>query len=80
MLVSMPDPNTDMLKGVVELDAGGYIKLGGRGQAASDPRVYAAGEAADPVYRQAVTAAADGARVSVDWGVWGISRSLSLHF
>ena len=63
-------PNTGFLKGAVDLD-GDTIRLPfGRRQSTSDPRVYAAGEVADAAYRQAITAAADGAKAAIDAERW----------
>lgn len=63
-------PNTGFLKGAVDLD-GDIIRLPfGRRQSTSDPRVYAAGEVADAAYRQAITAAADGAKAAIDAERW----------
>ena len=53
-------PNTDLFKGQVEMDDRGYIKIDQLMQT-SLPGVFAAGEAADPNFRQVVTSAGMGA-------------------
>lgn len=53
-------PNTDLFTGQVDMDASGYITVD-RKQMTSVPGVFAAGEAADPLYRQVVTSAGMGA-------------------
>lgn len=53
-------PNTDLFSGQVEMDANGYITVD-RKQMTSVAGVFAAGEAADPLYRQVVTSAGMGA-------------------
>ena len=60
------DPNTAFLAGQLELDDQGYIKLKGDTQATSVEGVYAAGDVADPRYRQAVVAAGTGACAALD--------------
>ena len=59
-------PNTDFLGGQVDLDEQGYIKLTGHNTATSVKGVFAAGDVADPHYRQAIVAAAGGCRAAID--------------
>lgn len=53
-------PNSIMFKGQLEIDDLGYIKINQKMQT-SIPGVFAAGEIADPIYRQVVTSAGMGA-------------------
>lgn len=57
-------PNTSLFTGKLALDAAGYIKLF-KDQETSVPGVYAVGDAVDPIYKQAVTAAGDGCRAAL---------------
>lgn len=59
-------PNTDFLKGQVALDDQGYIALGGITTETSVKGVFAAGDVADPHYRQAIVAAGSGCRAALD--------------
>lgn len=60
------NPNTDLLKGKVELDAAGFVKVQWPTTQTNVPGVFAAGDVADPHYQQAVNAAASGCRAAMD--------------
>ncbi len=64
-------PNTDVFKDQLKMDKEGYIILndGARSQTNIDG-VFAAGDCADHVYRQAVTAAGMGCRAAIDAERW----------
>jgi thioredoxin reductase (NADPH) len=57
-------PNTEMFKGQLEMSDLGYIKINERMET-SIPGVFAAGEAADPHFRQVVTSAGMGAAAAI---------------
>jgi len=57
-------PNTQMFKGQLEMSDLGYIKINDRMET-SVPGVFAAGEAADPHFRQVVTSAGMGAAAAI---------------
>ncbi len=59
------EPVTGFLKGSVALDAGGYVKTDSR-QMTDVPGVFAAGDCADPLYRQAIVAAGRGAAAAIE--------------
>lgn len=59
-------PNTDFLGGQIELDELGYIKTDGYTTATNVSGVFAAGDVADPRYRQAITAAGMGCKAALD--------------
>jgi thioredoxin reductase (NADPH) len=59
-------PNTELFRGVLEMDSVGYLKTEGRTMKTNVPGVYACGDAQDSYYRQAVTAAGTGCMAAID--------------
>ena len=59
-------PNTDLFKGVLDMDEVGYLKTEGRTMKTNIPGVFACGDAQDAYYRQAVTAAGTGCMAAID--------------
>ena len=59
-------PNSDLFRAWVEVDKEGYIVTDGKTSKTNVPGVFAAGDVQDPLYRQAITAAASGCRAALD--------------
>ena len=59
-------PNTSVFEGKLELDEAGYIVTKAPYTATSIEGVFAAGDCADPIYRQAITSAGTGCRAALD--------------
>jgi len=64
------DPRNELVKGVVELDEAGYVKVDGGTTYTNIPGVFAAGDLVDSRYRQAITAAGTGCAAALDAQRW----------
>ena len=67
-------PNTELVRGQIDLDENGYVQRNGHGTRTNIEGVFAAGDVADHVYRQAVTAAGTGCQAAIDAERWLESR------
>ena len=59
-------PQSELVRGVVDLDDNGYVLVEGRSTKTNRPGVFAAGDLVDHTYRQAVTAAGSGCQAALD--------------
>ena len=59
-------PNTKLFADYLDLDAEGYIRVQGDSPCTNVPGVFAAGDCADPHYRQAIVAAAAGCKAAIE--------------
>jgi thioredoxin reductase (NADPH) len=62
-------PNTQIFQGQLTMDEAGYLTLA-EGSRTNIPGVFAAGDCADSVYRQAITAAGMGCAAAIDAERW----------
>jgi thioredoxin reductase (NADPH) len=63
-------PNTAIFKGKLEMNEVGYLKVKHPSTQTSVEGVFAAGDVADPTYRQAVSAAGEGCKAAIDAERW----------
>ena len=65
-----PDPRSELVRGVVDVDAEGYVLTQGRTALTNVPGVFACGDLIDSRYRQAITAAGSGCAAALDAQRW----------
>jgi len=63
-------PNTGFAKDQLDMDSAGYLTTRGKTTQTSVDGVFAAGDVADPVYRQAITSAGEGCKAALDAERW----------
>jgi len=59
-------PRSELVRGVVDLDSEGYVKVEGRSTKTNLKGVFACGDLVDHTYRQAITAAGSGCQAALD--------------
>ena len=64
------EPNTAIFRGKLEMNEVGYVKVRHPTTYTSVEGVFAAGDVADPTYRQAVSAAGEGCKAAIDAERW----------
>ena len=69
-------PNTELFQGQLALDPVGYVKVEPGTSRTSVEGAFACGDATDPVYRQAVTAAGTGCMAAIDAERWLAAQGL----
>jgi thioredoxin reductase (NADPH) len=71
-------PNTDIFKGYIDMDETGYIKVQLGSTKTNIEGVFAVGDAADKVYRQAITAAGTGCMGALDAEKFLVAKEMAV--
>jgi thioredoxin reductase (NADPH) len=69
-------PNTDLFKGRLEMNDAGYLRVQHPSTRTSVEGIFAAGDVADYVYRQAISAAGEGCKAAIDAERWLAARGI----
>jgi thioredoxin reductase (NADPH) len=69
-------PNTAIFQGKLDMNEVGYLKVEHPSTRTSVEGVFAAGDVADPTYRQAISAAGEGCKAAIDAERWLASRGI----
>jgi thioredoxin reductase (NADPH) len=73
------DPRSELVRGQVDTDEAGYVKVSHPSTATSVDGVFAAGDLVDHTYRQAVTAAGTGCAAAIDVERWLAEHAADPH-
>src|SRR3954452_23562480 len=60
------EPQSELVRGIVDVDAEGYVVTEGKSTRTNVPGIFAAGDLVDHTYRQAITAAGSGCQAALD--------------
>jgi thioredoxin reductase (NADPH) len=69
-------PNTEIFRGKLDMNDVGYLKIQHPSTRTSVEGIFAAGDVADPTYRQAVSAAGEGCKAAIDAERWLASHGI----
>jgi thioredoxin reductase (NADPH) len=72
------EPQSELVRGLIELDDSGYAVTDGRSTRTTRPGVFAAGDLVDHTYRQAITAAGTGCQAALD-AEWYLRDTPQVH-